>query len=51
MIAKALILVVFGLLYNAYFGWNVFPNSDAEIICDGIFCILTYMFVNDGEMI
>ena len=27
---------LFGLWETAYFGWNGWPHSDAEIICDGI---------------
>ncbi|WP_370601129.1 hypothetical protein [Pseudomonas nitroreducens] len=26
----------FGLIETAYFGWNMTPQSDAEMICDGI---------------
>ena len=28
--------VSFGLMETAYFGWNFTPQSDAEMICDGI---------------
>jgi len=28
--------VFFGLLETAYFGWNFWPGSEAELICDGI---------------
>lgn len=31
---------VFGLLETAHFGWNFTPSSDAEMICDGIACVL-----------
>lgn len=27
---------LFGLVETAYFGWNMFPKSEAEVICDGI---------------
>jgi hypothetical protein len=26
----------FGLIETAYFGWNMWPGSEAELICDGI---------------
>ena len=26
----------FGLVETAYFGWNLTPQSEAELICDGI---------------
>lgn len=28
--------LIFGLIETAYFGWNMTPQSDAEVICDGI---------------
>jgi len=28
--------IIFGLVETAYFGWNFTPQSDAEMICDGI---------------
>lgn len=27
---------VFGIIETGYFGWNFTPQSDAEMICDGI---------------
>lgn len=30
----------FGLFETAYFGWNFAPQSDAEMICDGITFLL-----------
>lgn len=35
-----LIAIFFSLIINDYFGWNMFPHSDAELICDGIVMIL-----------
>lgn len=38
--------IVFGLIETAYFGWNMFPHSNAEIICDGIsilICALAFL--------
>lgn len=26
-------------LVNSFFGWNLFPKSEAELICDGIFLL------------
>ena len=31
---------IFGLAETAHFGWNFLPGSDAEMICDGITCVL-----------
>jgi hypothetical protein len=36
-----LIGVFFGIAETAYFGWNMFPASDAEVICDGIAMLIT----------
>ncbi len=40
-----IIIVLIGILYGftetAYFGWNFFPKSDAEMICDGIGILIT----------
>jgi hypothetical protein len=27
---------LFGLIETAYFGWNMTPKSETELICDGI---------------
>lgn len=32
--------VVLFILINQYFGWNAFPESDAELICDAIWFVL-----------
>lgn len=28
--------LVFGSMQNSYFGWNLKPQSDAELVCDGL---------------
>lgn len=25
---------------NSFFGWNGTPQSSAELICDGVFCLI-----------
>lgn len=35
-----LIATFFGLWETGHFGWNEFPLSDAEVICDGITCLI-----------
>ncbi len=35
-----------GLSYNAYFGWNWWPSSDAEMICDLLYSILAVQVWN-----
>lgn len=32
--------LIFGWMETAYFGWNFTPQSDAELICDGITLLL-----------
>jgi hypothetical protein len=39
----AWIAFVFFICENKYFGWNAFPQSDAELIADGIVLILFSM--------
>lgn len=34
---------LFWLLETAHFGWDAFPVSDAELICDGIAVLITAM--------
>lgn len=31
------------LIETAHFGWNSLPKSDAEVICDGIGCLIVAM--------
>lgn len=33
-------LVWYGWEENKYFGWNAFPQSQTELITDGISCIM-----------
>lgn len=38
--------LLFGLAETAYFGWNFWPQSPAEMICDGIalaICAIAYL--------
>lgn len=32
-------LIGWHLLTTQYFGWNLLPQSEAELICDGMFII------------
>jgi len=32
------------IVQNNYFGWNSFPESDTELLADGIFFIILGMF-------
>jgi hypothetical protein len=44
------IAVVFSYFENRYFGWNMHPESDAEMIADGIGMILFALaFVAEGK--
>ena len=36
---------IFFLVYNKIFGWNKIPLSDAEIVCDDILIISSYIAV------
>ena len=41
-----ILALLFGLTETAYFGWNLTPQSDAEVVCDGItFLIGTMAFI------
>lgn len=33
------------LIETAYFGWNISPVSDSEMICDGIVLIITALSI------
>ena len=37
---RLIVTFLFAVNYNAYFGHNWMPQSDAEVICDGIFVLL-----------
>lgn len=43
-----LIGILFGLIETAYFGWNFFPQSNAEIICDRIAILITVQGLRYG---
>ena len=34
---------IFMYIENSYFGWNFEPQSDAELICNGITCLILAM--------
>ena len=38
-----LFAITFFVHENTYFGWNLFPKSDAELIADGIALLLSSM--------
>jgi hypothetical protein len=35
-----IVAAAFGLIETAHFGWNMLPQSDPELICDGITLVL-----------
>jgi len=42
----AMISLLFALIESGYFGWNILPQSDAEVICVGIvFLIFALAFI------
>lgn len=43
IIALWFIALLFGVMVNRHFGWNLTPQSDMELVCDGISLILTSM--------
>lgn len=34
------IATFFWLMETAYFGWNITPKSEAELICDGLVALM-----------
>lgn len=34
------LVAYFFIIQNSYFGWNAFPQSSEELICDGVFLVL-----------
>lgn len=42
MKAAAILLLAFYFWWieTRYFGWNIWPESPAEVVCDGIVCLL-----------
>ena len=43
------VVILYAITYNEYFGWNRFAQSDAEIICDGIFALGALLAVMIGN--
>lgn len=43
--AVLLLAMVWAIMENRHFGWNFTPQSDAELICDGIGFLLVGMFM------
>lgn len=43
-----LVALFFAYWQNAYFGHNAFPKSDAELIADGIACILLVLALRES---
>lgn len=42
---------IWGLYETAYFGWNLTPHSDAELLCDGLgflMLVLSFESVHNG---
>jgi hypothetical protein len=45
-----IIATMFAVVENAYFGWNLTPKSDAELICDGIAMVMYALaFLRSGD--
>lgn len=38
-----LIAMIYATMVNRHFGWNLTPQSDMELVCDGISLLLTSM--------
>jgi hypothetical protein len=46
------IALMYTIMENVYFGWNLTPKSDAELICDGICALLfsmAYMYTKRAK--
>lgn len=43
------IALLYGLWQTAYFGWNAFPGSEAEIIADGITALIFALSISRGR--
>jgi hypothetical protein len=46
--SRASVCFVFFIMENAHFGWNRWPQSPEELICDGI--VLTMMAMSVQKM-
>ncbi len=44
-----LLVLLYGFVQNRYFGGNPFPESDTEVLADGILCILTAFALMSGK--
>ena len=42
------VATVFWMFETHYFGWNMNPQSDAELICDGIVAVIFAMAFIDA---
>jgi len=49
MIIIFIIALMYGYCTMQYFGWNLTPQSDAEMICDGIVAILCAIALLAGK--
>lgn len=38
------VVIFFVTWMNSYFGWNWYPKSEAELICDGISALMLCLF-------
>lgn len=45
----SIVLLVWAWMYNSYFGHNWLPQSDAEVICDGITVIGILLLLFNAE--
>ena len=45
----SVLALIFGVVSNAWFGWNWTPKSDAEVICDGIVLLLVAVAYAAGK--
>lgn len=43
------IAIWFWMTETQYFGWNLMPKSDAEVICDGIALVLLAIAIASKE--
>jgi hypothetical protein len=49
---RLFVAIAFYLHENNYYGWNRWPQSDAELIADGIVCVLIALaFVKKGATV
>lgn len=41
--------VLFFIEQNRYFGWNAFPQSDAELMADGIMLVIAALSFKESK--